>query len=116
MYVFDQRKQVGVLVTERRLISALKEVPNRRLSAVEIHPIALVEPLKDLRERYRFGFHWKMDRIFHQHIGLEQKVISDLVIAKNLQIFWCMLRVRLVNWQYRVQLISFGHGTETENR
>ena len=86
MNVFDQGKQVGILVAEDRLVSTLKKMANRLVPPIKIHRIALVDPLKNLRKRGCLCLNQQMNMVAHQDIGIEGKVITNVVVSQNSEI------------------------------
>lgn len=84
--VLKQGQKVTVTVTQNRLVSALKQMADCPVFAVEVHGVTLVDALKDLGERRFPCFDQQMNMISHENVGIQMVVVAGPVVGEELKI------------------------------
>ena len=100
--VSQQSKQIGVAVAQNGFISTLEEMADGPVGFIVVHRVALVDPLKNLRQRRFTGLDEKMYVVAHEYVGIEGVMVTVLIYRKELDEF---LIVRGV-FEYFLFLIS----------
>ena len=87
MDVPQESEQVGVTVAQNRFIPALEEMADGPVGLVEVHRVALIDPLQNLRKRRFAGLDQKMDVVAHEHVSIQSVMIAVLVDGEELNEF-----------------------------
>ena len=83
MNVAYQFEQIGVRVTENRLVSPLKAVADRMMARVEVLREALLKALHGLGERKSLGRNDQVQVVRHQNVGIKGESVSLPVPSKQ---------------------------------
>lgn len=98
----QESEQIGVTVAQNRFIPALEEMADGPVGLVEVHRVALIDPLQDLRKRRFAGLDQKMDVVAHEHVGIQRVMIAVLVDGEELDEFLIVSGV----FEYLLSLVS----------
>ena len=85
MNVTYQFQEVGILLTENRLVSSLKQVSEASVSDVEVFGVSGQQPLHDERQREPVDLHQEVDVIGHQTVSVEKEGVLLFEVGENFQ-------------------------------
>jgi hypothetical protein len=94
MNVPDQRQQVLIPVTDDCLISALKEVADLVVNAIEVQRVGLLQALHELGERGAGCFHQQMDVVGHQAVRIDDHPILFAIPGQTIEVSLVVTRAQ----------------------
>jgi hypothetical protein len=86
MEIAYQFQEIGVAITEDRLVAPLKHMPGLVVVSVVVLAIGELERLHGSRQRDRAGLQQQMEVIGHQHIGIERTAVTRAIAGKPFEI------------------------------
>ena len=86
MEIADQLQEIGVAITEDRLVTSLKHMPSLVVAVVVVLAICELERLHGARQRDRAGLQQQMEVIGHQHIGIERTAVPAAIAGEPREI------------------------------
>ena len=85
MNIAYQFQEVGIFLTENRLVSSLKQVPEASVSDVKVFGVSGQQPLHDERQREPVDLHQEVDVVGHQTVRVEKEGSLLFEVGENFQ-------------------------------